>query len=525
MPQSGYVQTTAPAVYHVTIVAGQDLTGLTFGDFQLATVSGEVFDDLNDDGTLDPGDPGLAGWTVNLLNSLSKVVATTTTDSSGDYSFDDLGPGLYSIAAVAQPGYVQTAPSSGPISVTASSGGTLTGEDFGAFKVVSLAVSGLATTPASGLQSGMSVVVQWTDTNTGTQAASGSFTDQVVVTNTTTGDVLATGTVLYNAASLGNLAAGAAVTQQYTFTLPNGDPGVGQIQFTVTADYDQDVSTPAGEPNDTATLTETSTLAPIPELVPSDVTGTATADPGEATSVGWTLTNSGAVGATGPWTEQVFLATDSAGDNPTLLAAQSFTGSLAAGQSVPRSMTVPDPRVLPPGNYWFVVVENPLGEVFETNTANNTAVAAQSTSLAAGLTLTLASATESNAAGAERDDGHRHPQHRHDQCADGDDRQLRHERRLGSPDGHDPGRRHLGHVRGRHDQQRRRRWDPDGDADGQRHGRGLGQRHAHRHRRQRAHADRRLEQPYGQRDRRQSGDLRHGHPQHTDPNGARRSRS
>ncbi len=128
----------------------------------------------------------------------------------------------------------------------------------------------------------MSVVVQWTDTNTGTLPASGSFTDQVVVTNTTTGSVLATGYVPYNAASQGNLAAGASATQQYTFSLPNGDPGVGQIQFTVTADYDQNVSTPAGEPNDTATLTETSTLAPYPDLVTSGVTASHHGRPGRA---------------------------------------------------------------------------------------------------------------------------------------------------------------------------------------------------------------------------------------------------
>ena len=188
-------------------------------------MSGEVFDDAHDDGTLDSGDAGLAGWTVQLLNSLNKVVSTTTTDSNGDYSFNDVGPGIYSIAAVAQPGYIQTAPSSGPITISATSGATLSGQDFGEFKSVSLAVSDLTTTPASGLQSGMALVVQWTDTNTGTQPASGSFSDQIVITNTTTGDVLATGDVLYNAASLGNLAAGASVTQQYDFSLPNGGRG------------------------------------------------------------------------------------------------------------------------------------------------------------------------------------------------------------------------------------------------------------------------------------------------------------
>jgi len=401
VPQSGYVQTTSPAIYNVTIVKGQNLSGINFGDFQLATVTGEVFDDQSDDGKLDQGDPGLAGWTVDLLNSLSKVVATTTTNSNGDYSFNSLGPGLYSLAAVVQPGYVVTAPSSGLISVSATSGGTLTGQDFGAYKAVSLGVSGLVTTPSSGLQSGMGVVVQWTDTNTGTQAASGSFTDQVVVTNTSTGAVLATGTVLYNAASLGNLAAGASVTQQYTFSLPNGQAGVGQIQFTVTADYDQDVSTPAGEPNDTVTLTETSTLGPTAELVTSNVIAPASVDPGEQTPINWTLTNTGTAGATGPWTEQVFLATDAAGDNPTLVGAQSYPGSLGAGQAVTRSMNVQIPDTLAPGNYWFVVVDDALGEVFELNTAESTAVADQSTSLAAGLALTLASQTVSNAAGAD----------------------------------------------------------------------------------------------------------------------------
>ena len=400
VPQTGFVQTTSPASFNVTVVAGQSFSGLTFGDFRLATVTGEVFDDAHDDGTLDTGDAGLAGWTLQLLNSLNKVVSAATTDSNGNYSFNDVGPGIYGIAAVAEPGYVQTAPGSGPITISATSGATLGEQDFGEFKSVSLAVSDLVTTPASGLQSGMALVVGWTDTNTGTQPASGSFNDQIVVTNTTTGDVLATGDVLYNAASLGNLAAGASAAQQYTFSLPNGEPGVGQIQFTVTADYDQNVSTPVGEPNDTDTLTEASTLGPYAELVPSSITGISSANPGEQTSVGWTLTNTGSAAATGPWTEQAFLATDAAGDNPTLLSAQSFTGTLGVNQSVSRSMTVVIPS-LPQGTYWLVVIADAFGEVYELDTASSTAVAAQSTSLAAGLTLTLASSTVSNNAGSD----------------------------------------------------------------------------------------------------------------------------
>ena len=164
--------------------------------------------------------------------------------------------------------------------------------------------------------------------------------------------------------------------QQFDFSLPNGVAAVGQIQFTVTADYDQNVSTPAGEPNDTATLTESSTLAPYPELVPSAISPIATAYPGEQTSIGWTLTNTGSTSASGPWTEQVFLATDSAGDAPTLLAAQSFSGSLPVGQSVARSINVQIPT-LSPGNYWIVVTEDAFSEVFEVDTAASTAITAQ----------------------------------------------------------------------------------------------------------------------------------------------------
>ena len=50
----------------------------------------------------------------------------------------------------------------------------------------------------------------------------------------------------------------------YQFRLPDGAAGVGQIEFAVTADVNDDVSTGQGEPARSATITEGSTLAPIP---------------------------------------------------------------------------------------------------------------------------------------------------------------------------------------------------------------------------------------------------------------------
>ena len=66
----GWTQTppAAPYTYTVTVTAGASASGYDFGNFQNITISGESFNDLNGNGTLDPGEPGLPGWTVDLLD-------------------------------------------------------------------------------------------------------------------------------------------------------------------------------------------------------------------------------------------------------------------------------------------------------------------------------------------------------------------------------------------------------------------------------------------------------------------------
>ena len=283
--------------------------GSVSGLFQLATASGELFDDANKDGTLDDGESGLAGWTVNLLNTSGNVVTSATTDANGNYVLSGVGPGSYTIQGVLQAGFIQTAPSTGSISIISSNGARYSNENLGVYKAVSLAVSGVKTVPSSGLHSSESLVVQWTDTNTGTAAAAGSFYDQIVITNTTTAKVLATSLVYYNASTEGNLAAGASALQQYSFALPFGSAGVGQIQFTVTADENSNVSTAFGEPNRTATITESSTLALYPDLTASAVTPSENSGQfGDTLTVGWTVTNAGQASATGPWVDNVYLS-------------------------------------------------------------------------------------------------------------------------------------------------------------------------------------------------------------------------
>ena len=99
-----------PFVYTVTATSGASQSGLDFGNFQLVNVTGNVYNDLNGNGNLDPGEPGLQGWTVILENQYGNTVATTTSDANGNYEFDDLFPGTFIVEEVLQSGWTQTQP-------------------------------------------------------------------------------------------------------------------------------------------------------------------------------------------------------------------------------------------------------------------------------------------------------------------------------------------------------------------------------------------------------------------------------
>jgi protocatechuate 3,4-dioxygenase beta subunit len=135
--QSGWTQTApaAPGTFTASVTAGNVVSGLQFGNFQNVTFSGNVFNDLNGDGVQESGEPGLANWSVQLLNSAGKVLATQTTDAKGNYSFTNLGPGAYSIKEVLQNGYTQTS-SPATFLVTAASGQNVGGLAFGDFQLV-----------------------------------------------------------------------------------------------------------------------------------------------------------------------------------------------------------------------------------------------------------------------------------------------------------------------------------------------------------------------------------------------------
>ncbi len=145
----GWIQTapavskTGSATYKVQIQGGNNVIGEDFGNFQLGSISGTKFNDLDGNSAREPTEPGIAGWniTINGTDTITgeTVLQTTTTDANGNYSFTNLTAGTYTISEQQKSGWVETEPA---VSTTdsatyteniATSGTSITGQDFGNF--------------------------------------------------------------------------------------------------------------------------------------------------------------------------------------------------------------------------------------------------------------------------------------------------------------------------------------------------------------------------------------------------------
>ena len=80
---------------------------------------GRAFQDLNNNGTQDPGEPGLVGWTIHVFDTATKALLQSSftmasepgPPPTGDgFYFFVLDPGNYRICVALQDGWTQTAP-------------------------------------------------------------------------------------------------------------------------------------------------------------------------------------------------------------------------------------------------------------------------------------------------------------------------------------------------------------------------------------------------------------------------------
>ncbi len=110
-------------ISRVPVGWGERLTQYDFCEVEPAQISGFVYVDGNGDCIRDADEPALEGVTIQLRDEFGNRVATTVTDANGQYAFDGLAPGNYSIFEEQPSGYYQGG------QVLGSGGGEVLGDD------------------------------------------------------------------------------------------------------------------------------------------------------------------------------------------------------------------------------------------------------------------------------------------------------------------------------------------------------------------------------------------------------------
>ena len=97
----------------ISLTGGANGVNYDFWVMQPASLSGVVYNDVDGKGTT--SEPVLAGVTVELVNSQGSIIATTTSNSSGAYSFTGLRVDTYSVEIIVPNGDFQDKAQAGSI--------------------------------------------------------------------------------------------------------------------------------------------------------------------------------------------------------------------------------------------------------------------------------------------------------------------------------------------------------------------------------------------------------------------------
>lgn len=111
----------------IVLTSGTQAVEYNFCEQIPVSISGRVHADLDGDCTWDPGEPLLAGVTIQLLDASGTVIGTTQTDVNGQYAFTDLAPGSYGVREVQPAGYFQGGVKVGSAGGEVSATDTITG--------------------------------------------------------------------------------------------------------------------------------------------------------------------------------------------------------------------------------------------------------------------------------------------------------------------------------------------------------------------------------------------------------------
>jgi len=158
------------APYSIALGYGEDLNGFDFGNQRLpGEVTGQVFEDLNANNVRDPGETGLSGWTIELVNSSTGVLVDTTVTSSVDldgsgeidpetetglYSFTGVYPTVYNVVQIGPDGWVRVGSQADNRWLLVTGGQALSGVDFANYNAASISGVQFEDTSGDGIRDG-----------------------------------------------------------------------------------------------------------------------------------------------------------------------------------------------------------------------------------------------------------------------------------------------------------------------------------------------------------------------------------
>jgi hypothetical protein len=227
------------------------------------------------------------------------------------------------------------------------------------------------------------VTLRWEDWNDGSSSTGSAFDDRIVVKNVNANLVLLDTSINYNPLALtGNVLNGAILPgtsrqRSFSFRLPEGLKGAGDMSITVTADqnsaglstlYETNLTNDA-ESNNGASVATTSAAKSYSDLAVDNVTAPANGVGEEAVQVSWRVSNHGQVDTTDSWNDEIIFSRDAiiGNSDDSVIGAVRHTGKLQTTESYSQTVTVNAPTRTA-GRYYLGVRSDRAAETLEPDT-------------------------------------------------------------------------------------------------------------------------------------------------------------
>jgi len=130
-PDDYWPTVPADGIHTLTLPPGASLSGYDFGAVEFASVSGQVYYDLNGNGQQDGSEPLRHGWLVQVLDPDTWEVVAFTEAVGGTYQIEGLVPGDYRLELMPIVGWAISEPLAGYYDVMLSISEDRTDLDFG----------------------------------------------------------------------------------------------------------------------------------------------------------------------------------------------------------------------------------------------------------------------------------------------------------------------------------------------------------------------------------------------------------